>query len=187
MTRLDFMGTRLMIEPKAGGQVIHLVPNEAQLRIYAAIMSQKDAGLPVKIIILKARQLGCTTGVAGWFFFDCLYNPGLNALIAAHEDDASYAIYRKYQRFYRYLKPGEAPPTEFSSRKELVFSAPHGSRMLVQTAGKLSLGRADTYQQAHLSEVAWLPHPVETMTSVQQAIPDTPNSCEIEESTANGG
>ncbi len=186
MHRLEFMATRLMIEPKEGGKLVPLVANEAQCRVFAAMQDQIDAGLPVKIIVLKARQLGCTTGVAGWFFMDCLYKPNMNALIAAHNDDATSGIYRKYQRFDKNLPPKERPKTDYSSRKELVFSAPHSSRIWVQTAGTLSLGRSDTFQYAHLSEVAWWPHPSITMNSVQQAIPDAPGICQIWESTANG-
>ena len=182
--RLDWMLENLVIEPKVGGGVIAFIPNPAQQIIFRAILQQKNAGLPVRIIILKARQLGSSTGVAAWYFTDSFHEPNTNSLIAAHDDDGSWGIYRKYQRFYDHLE--KKRPAKYSSRKELVFSAPHSSRIVVQTAGKLGLGRGDTYQYAHLSEVAWWPHASETMLAVQQAIPDSPGVCQIWESTANG-
>ena len=39
-----------------GGRIIPLVPKPAQLRLYAAIDSQRKAGRPERVIILKARK-----------------------------------------------------------------------------------------------------------------------------------
>ena len=43
------------------GQLIPLVLNEPQRRLYGVVKEQWEAGKPVRIIILKARQMGFST------------------------------------------------------------------------------------------------------------------------------
>lgn len=183
MDRVEWIMDNLVIEPKSGG-LVPLLPNKAQIVIFAALNRQILAKVPPKAIILKARQLGSSTAVAGWFFSDAIAVPGTNCLIAAHDSDSSGILYRKYQVMLQHLPTKYKKPTDYTNRKEVIFSSPHNSRIRVQTAGNINLGRSDTIQRAHLSEVAWWEHGEQSMASVQQAI--TPDAIEIWESTANG-
>ena len=47
------------------GDLIDFKLNKAQRKIYSAIQEQARAGKPIRIIVLKARQLGITTFCQG--------------------------------------------------------------------------------------------------------------------------
>ena len=57
----------------------------AQAALCAEIERQYNLGLPVRIIILKARQMGLSTAVEGVLFNWCFIHPGTRSLVIAHE------------------------------------------------------------------------------------------------------
>ena len=57
----------LKIRTKSGA-VIPFRLNPAQEKLYAAARRQQEAGAPVRLIILKARQLGFSTLTEGLIF-----------------------------------------------------------------------------------------------------------------------
>ena len=52
------------------GKIVPFKLNESQEKLYRAIMEQVEAGKPVRIIILKARQMGFSTLTEGLIFHD---------------------------------------------------------------------------------------------------------------------
>ena len=60
------------------------------------------------------------------------------------------------------------------------------SKIVIETAMNKEAGRSSTIHNLHVSELAFWPHPEETMTSVMQTVPNEPGTCVIIESTANG-
>jgi len=73
-----------------------------------------------------------------------------------------------------------------SNRRELVFSSPHRSRYISQTAGKDVLGRGDTVHYLHLSEVAFWQQDVVQLAGILQMVPYEVDTTVILETTANG-
>ena len=51
-------------------RIVKLRMKPAQQRLYDIIQGERAAGKPVRIIILKARQLGFSTVIEGLFFHD---------------------------------------------------------------------------------------------------------------------
>ena len=188
---VNWIEKHCMINPKPGqtlgaqpGQLVHLTSNVAQHRVLAVVEMQENAGLPVRIIILKARQEGVTSiGVALQYqWANTIANQ--NCLMSAHDHEASLGIFRKYKIMQE--NDPAARPFKYSNREEITYAVPHGSVMQVKTAGSESLGRGDTLHRFHGSEVAFWPHASETLLSVLQIIPDAPGTAVILESTANG-
>ena len=58
------------------------------------IERQYNAGLPVRIIVLKARQLGISTAAEGVLFNWCFIHPGTNSLVISHEDPAGQELFQ---------------------------------------------------------------------------------------------
>ena len=56
-----------------------------QAVIAATIADLEARGLPVRIIILKARQQGCSTLIAGYFFSKALREEGAKCIIMADD------------------------------------------------------------------------------------------------------
>lgn len=187
----------LWIRPKSGGQLVPLRLNPGQQKLMAAIRRQQEAGKPVRIIVLKARQIGFSTTIQG---FNCYYTTRthqVSSLIIAHESEGSKNLFRMFLRYVDNLRPEFRPmvKTRNESLGIIEFDNPDpkarlqhpglGSRVQVETAEDPQAGRSGTYQFVHASEVAFWPHP-ETFTALLQAVPNEPGTVLILESTANG-
>ena len=184
----------LVIIDKAG-RLVPLVLNEPQKRLYNIIKREWEAGRPVRIIILKARQMGFSTITAAIIFWMAATAHAVRCMVVAHKDEATDNLFQMYKRFYENLPPPIRPSLQASNAKELVFDKPArmqqakglGSRIRCATAGGQGVGRSYTLKALHLSEVAFWPgKKAQTLTGLLQAVPDLPGTLIIMESTANG-
>ena len=194
---LTFIENTLQVQSKVG-QVVPLVFNKAQLKLYAEIERQRKAGKPIRLIILKARQMGFSTATAAIFYQLIATTHNFSAMIVAHKADASTAIFDKNKLFYDLSPKWLRPMKRNSNAKELLFENPSNngnvraanpglrSKIEIETAVNKDARRAKTFQLLHMSELAFWPYPEETMTSLKQAVPDAPGTMIIIESTANG-
>src|SRR6476660_7766439 len=84
-TDLEYFAANLLkIRPKAGSLAPFLF-NPAQRELHRIIEEQKAKTGRVRVIVLKARQLGISTYVSARFFHRCLFEPGLRTFILGHE------------------------------------------------------------------------------------------------------
>src|SRR5271156_395916 len=65
----------------------------AQDALRAEIERQYNLGLPVRIIILKGRQLGISTMSEGTLFNWTFLHPGTRSLVIAHESKAAQHLF----------------------------------------------------------------------------------------------
>ena len=190
-----FMQHYIKIVNKDGEQVPFVI-NEVQEKIDNKIKELEDQGLPVRIIVLKARQEGVSTYTQGKILCRTVKNKNRNALVVAHRDDSTTAIFEKAKYMYNHLPGNVKPLQRASNTKELIFDKPthyHGkeqglnSKIKVQTAGSGDIGRSDTYHYVHLSEFAFYSgDPEATLTGILNSVPDIPGTIVLIESTANG-
>ncbi len=174
----------LQIRTKAEG-VKPFALNKAQSYIHEKIESQRKETGKVRAIILKGRQQGCSTYVEGRFMWRTTHTKGVRAFILTHEDDASQNLFKMSKRYYEHLPPAIKPDISASNSKELLF--PNlDSGYQIGTAGNKSVGRSQTNQYFHGSEVAFWPNAAEHAKGVLQTVPDAKGSEVIYESTANG-
>lgn len=167
----------LSIRNRSGG-LQHLLPNRVQQE-FASRRTQRN-------IVLKARQMGITTYVAGRFFLATILRPGTVTLQVAHSLESAQQIFRIVHRFLANLDPDlrEKLRVSHANVRELSFAATD-SRYIVDTAGNRSAGRGLTIHNLHASEVAqWPGDPAETMAALLAGVsPD--GNVEIE-STPHG-
>lgn len=198
---MDYIESCLKIKTKSG-TVVPFRLNDAQRKLYAVAKRQQDAGKPVRLIILKARQLGFSTLTEGLIFHACATRRNVNALIVAHREDATANLFRMSKLFYDELPAPVKPMLRASNAQELVFENPSKlrserearpglrSRIRCATAGGRGIGRSDTLQCVHLSEYAFWPDGADgkasTLAGILQAVPSLPGTMVIIESTANG-
>lgn len=171
--------------------VIPLRLNEPQLKYYNVIKEMYQKKKPIRIIILKARQMGFSTETEAIIFKNVVTHHNYNAGIVAHKEDSTANLFNMSKRMLEYLPESIKPEQKKSNAKELVFNNSIGtgldSRMKCMTAGGQGIGRSDTFNALHLSELAfWEGNKKEIMTGLLQAVPNTPDSMIIIESTANG-
>lgn len=170
----------------------------AQAELYSILREEHEKGKPVRVVILKGRQMGCSTMIEGVFFADSATTELASTLIMAHEEDATKHLFQMNKLFYDELPTALKPMRKSSNAQELVFENPTAdekekkqrpglrSRIRCQTAGSGGVGRSFTFRNVHGSECAFWPRFNETHTAVMAAVPKEADTCVIYETTANG-
>jgi len=174
----------LMIRTKSGA-IRPLVLNRAQRHIDGELERQRRATGKVRALILKGRQQGCSTYVAGRFFRRATQVPGVRVFILTHEEAATQNLFEIVLRFHDHYPEDIKPSTGAANAKEFYFDA-LDSGYKVATAGTKGVGRSSTIQLFHGSEVAFWPHAATHAAGALQAVADVADTEVILESTANG-
>ena len=164
-------------------KVAPFIFNTAQTYLHQRLEEQKEKTGKVRALILKGRQQGCSTYVGGRYYHKTSHRRGVRTFILAHMDDATNNLFNMVKRFHTNVPDLMRPHTSFSNRKELVFDVLDSSYGL-GTAGSPNIGRSDTIDFFHGSEVAFWEHTDEIKTGAMQAAEMAEEI--ILESTANG-
>lgn len=154
----------------------------AQQRLSRVIDSERAAGRPPRIMVLKARQQGFSTFGEAEIFRNCHLKPNRQALVAAHKADSSEYLFGMAQRFYDNLPESIRPKRKYATKRVIHFEH-NNSRMQVEVAGE---SRGFTGQDVHVSEAAFIDDAERFFNAILQVAPDDPDSMVIAESTANG-
>ncbi|HYE23556.1 MAG TPA: terminase [Clostridia bacterium] len=138
-------------------------------------------------IVLKARQLGMTTWVAGRFFLNTITRPGTLTVQVAHDLKSAQEIFRIVHRFLENLpeplRQG-ALQTSRANVRQIVFPR-LDSEYRVETAADPNAGRGLTIQNLHCSELAfWPADAADTLASLRAAV--APGGEVVIESTPKG-
>lgn len=182
-----------------GGQEVLLRLNPAQERLYNVVRDQVRQGKPVRVIVLKARQMGFSTLISAILFHACAMQRNRAAMLVAHTAEATSNLHAMHKRFYDGLPAPLRPMRAASNAIELRFQsaakrqadrdAEPGLRSWIRcaTAGGEGIGRSATLQYVHASEFAFWPgDKAETLLGLMQAVPPTAGTMVFIESTANG-
>ena len=173
------------------GKIIDLKLNRGQQKLYDAIKKQHDEGKPIRIIVLKARQIGFSTLTESIIFKNTATKFNVNAGIITHKEEATTNLFNMSKRMYDNLPIEIKPSLKRSNAKELIFDNDSGtglkSKIKCMTAGSSGVGRSDTFNYLHISELAfWGNSAKETTIGLFQAVPNLPDTMIVIESTANG-
>lgn len=174
----------LKIKAKSGA-ISPFIFNRAQNYLHDRLEAQKKATGKVRALVLKGRQQGCSTYVQARDLHIVATKRGKKAFILTHEAEATKNLFNMTNRFYEGVPEGLLPLPDTSTAKELNFSS-LDSGYSVGTAGNKSVGRSQTIQIFHGSEVAYWPNAEEHAKGILQAVPNEPGTEIILESTANG-
>lgn len=177
-------------------RLARLRPNATQSKLQGIIEAKRAAGQPIRLLILKARQEGVSTWIDGWIFHDTITHKNVSSLIISHDDDSAVHLFDMVKLFNEQLPPALRPMQRYSNRRELVFENPSDadrgdrpglrSRLSVASARNVRAGRSKTLRNVHCSEAAFYPDLGALLLSVQNAVPDNPDTAIILETTANG-
>jgi hypothetical protein len=138
-------------------------------------------------IVLKARQMGITTWVAGRFFLKTITARGVMTVQVAQTREAAEGIFRMVQRFWECLPaPLREGPLRRSRANAGQMCFPElDSEFRVVSAGDESAGRGLTVQYLHCSEVSrWPGDAAGTLAGLRAAL--APGGEMVMESTPNG-
>jgi hypothetical protein len=179
---------QLSIKTKSG-QIIKLDRNDpeygpAQRAYVAKIEHDYNAGLPLRFIILKARQLGLSTITEAVLFLLCFIHPATNALVLSKERDDSNYLFSMTKRYWELGPFRQHFNTRYDREGYLEWSGIESS-FISDTANKKDPGRGKTIRAVHASEVAFWEEEID-VSGLMESVPDEPGTIIVLESTANG-
>lgn len=192
---------RLFIEPYISirnkrGQIIPLKFNRPQRIVYDLICRLREAKRPVRLIILKARQVGISTMIASLIYTVARFWPRSDGRLISFERDSADNIYRMIELMHDGL-PEEIKPPELRKTTNLIVlgnkdpatrSKFPGLMSSIQTgtARNINVGRGSTYRALHLTEFAYWSRSSETLRSLMQTVPREPDTFAFIESSSLG-
>jgi hypothetical protein len=164
------------------GKIVPFRLNRAQRFLHDALERQKAETGMVRALVLKGRQQGVSTYV-GERFYHQVTTWSKSAFIVAHEDKATTNLFEMVKRYQSHNPL--APSTKNSNAKELIFGAIDAGYKLA-TAGTDDVGRSNTAQLIHGSEVGFWRNMQMHMAGLGNTVADLPGTEIILESTGNG-
>lgn len=204
-SRLDFpfwAASYVYIKKKGGGADVLFTLRRPQRKLVAALEEMRRANLPIRLILLKARQWGGSTCVQIYMaWLQLVHEIGLNSLIAAHQHLATDEIKDMFMRML-----DDYPDYLFTDEEGNIYG---GKRMVAASVkGKyhipprncyVKLGSAERPNSCrggdvnlvHLSEVGLWPDTKkkkaeDLIRSTCSGVLLTPGTMIVLESTANG-
>lgn len=168
------------------GKLVPLTLNTAQRHIQARILDQLKRIGKVRVILLKGRQQGGSTFVAGRYYKKVTENKGRTVFVLSHEAKTTSKLMAMVKRYHDHC-PKAVRPTLGKDSAALGIEFPKlDSSYELGTAGNAQTGRGHTIFYLHGSEVAFWPNGEEILSGVLQAVPDADETEVVLESTANG-
>jgi hypothetical protein len=182
----QFAKEQIKILPKDSSQGFKYFEfNEAQKIVNAKIEEQLKETGRVRVIILKARQMGLSTYTTARVFWKSYFNAYNKSVVMAHDAATSDALFSMSRNIISNMDDKFRPDFKKSNAKEVMFSH-NDSGYRLYTAGAPEAGRGTTPTIAHLSEVAFWTHDEKILAGLFQGISQAKGTEVILESTANG-
>lgn len=191
----------LMIEDKDTGETIPFVLNWAQKKLTDMVMQDIADGVPVRYIILKARQMGLSTVIEAMGFWWTTTHRNIKTVIIAHETEAVDTLYDMFKRYFDNSLLEFQPDRKYNNKKQLVFDVEDNVKAEYKARGERSpglgssiktmvakegKGRSANIKFLHGSEVAFWEAKADFVSAAMQAVPLAKNTFVFLESTANG-
>jgi hypothetical protein len=186
------------IKDKLSGKDIKMVLNRPQRRVVTELEKQRRAGLPIRMIMLKARQWGGSTLTQIYMaWIQLLHCRNWHSLICAHVKDTAATIRGMYSKLLdnypeEYWEEDVKPAFKSYERAINIRKiAGRDCRVTIGSSENQDAVRGSDFAMAHLSEVAFWRKtdnrsPTEFIRAVCSGIALVPNSLIVLESTANG-
>lgn len=190
-----FIEKYLKINTKEG-KIADFRLKRGQRIVNSLIQKYRAQKKPVRLIILKARQVGISTYLEGLIFWRMRFWRHTDARIVSFENGSATKIFNMTELYYESLPENLRPLKYRRTKGMLIMGNPDESTRLyhpglmsgveIGTAKNVHIGRGSHYQCAHLTEVALWNDAYATTRSLLQCIPSEPETYAFIESTSNG-
>lgn len=160
--------------------IIPFVPNEPQRALIDYVLLCIQEKRPVKVIILKARQMGFSTAVEALCYWWTSTNFNINSVIIGNDEKSSLNLYRMFRRYFDNTNILFKPSVRYNTKSDLTFEKFDetgkqiglGSAIKIETAKNKSAGRSDTVNFLHASELGAWENGEDLVASLMQTVPD---------------
>ena len=160
--------------------IVPFVPNEPQRALIDYVLLCIKEKRPVKVIILKARQMGFSTAVEALCYWWTSTNFNINSVIIGNDEKSSLNLYRMFRRYFDNTNILFKPSVRYNTKSDLTFEKFDetgkqiglGSAIKIETAKNKSAGRSDTVNFLHASELGAWENGEDLVASLMQTVPD---------------
>ena len=186
------------IKDKVRPEIVPFRLNRGQRRVVEALESDRLAGRPMRLIVLKARQWGCTTVVEMYIaWLQCCRVRNWHSLLCSQVQGVSGSIRGMLETMLRHypseLWEGDETPSlrAYQGQSGIRELAGRGCHVTIATSESVNSVRGSDYAMAHLTEVAFwkdtpTAKPTDFIRTICGAIAREPLTLIVLESTANG-
>ncbi len=187
------------VKDKESPRLVKLILNRGQRRVVAELESQRRAGLPMRVIVLKARQWGASTVIALYIaWIQLTQTRNWHSLLTAHcaktAADIRGTLSTLLLNYPEELWDGDGKPSDlkpYQGRSDIREIPGRECHITLGTAESVNSVRGSDYAMAHLSEVGfWKDTPqasaADFIRSIYGAVNASPMTLVAMESTANG-
>ncbi len=151
------------IKGKKPGSLVPFILNEAQKDLFNAV--RKNA----RVVILKARQIGFSTAMVGYYYHKTITTPGTNTAIIGYNADLTAELLQKVKTFYKSTPLELRPTIEYNSKYEISFPA-MDSKILVLPS-TVNVGRGYTLHNVLATELSAWEDAEEKMMTLEASVP----------------
>jgi hypothetical protein len=176
-------------------EFLHIITKEAKLELIKfwqpqvqarqAREADRLAGIPIRHLYLKSRQVGMSTDCEADTFTEVYCNDNISGLIIAHDKPRAQAMLDKAHTFHNYLPYAYRLQLARSTTSTLKY-AETNSGLSIMTAANFEAQRGGTYQVAHVTEFTYFPDARGLITGLNIVVPRIPQSQILVEFTAQG-
>lgn len=147
---------------EAHEEVLKFTPRIAQQILHSIMAECEDANIAIQLFILKARQVGISTGVALYFLHRLLFRTNSYAVMASVRHDQSDKLKAMLDACWRKLPFWLVPPKISKKMKDTRWA--NGSILSIQSGSqKVGIAQGWSPTAVHISELADLQNPEKTI------------------------
>lgn len=179
-----FIQKQLKVADKLAGTVPFRY-NWSQLQIARKIKEMEAAGKPLRLYILKSRQVGSSTMIACRYFVKTWAKDNVQALVLAQLEERSAELLERVKFFYSSLPAPLKLQLSKDSQYGLQYADTLG-KITIASARNLAIARGATKQLLLLSEFAHYKNPRDLLKEFQKPILYAPGTEIIIETTGMG-
>lgn len=186
----------VLIRDKVSGRDIPLRLNDGQKKVVETLERQRRDSRPLRAIVLKARQWGCSTVIMAYMaWIQIVHCRNWHSVILAHVKDSAANIRGMYSKIIdNYPEEFTDEPLRFKPFERSINSREivgRGCRVIIGSCENQDALRGNDIAMVHMSEVAYWRlsdnhDPADLVRSVISSVPMVPLSMIVMESTANG-
>lgn len=162
----------LKIPDKGSRKMVPLVPNAAQRYVWARKREIIQSGELLRIAIPKSRQMGMTVSHAAEKLHIAHTQRDVEIYMLLHDLVPAAKTYNRLDAMRRHMRPSFPKPklSSFSKGRQMEFET--GSIITIESVRKQGVGRAETLDHVHATELPSWDDPEAVLTGIQESVPD---------------
>jgi len=151
------------IKGKKQGSLIPFILNEAQKDLFNAVRQCS------RTIILKARQIGFSTAMVGYYYHNTIMNPGTNTALIGYNSELTAELLDKVKTFYRTTPASLRPTIHYNSKYEISFPTINSNIKVLPST--VNVGRGYTLHNVLATELSAWEDAEEKMMTLEASVP----------------